>query len=196
MISASLLSELILLTMLEVSPPDIMRTHFDSFEPDAQESVSERFGRYASISTALASVIVESETRTPINDTAIVLSITYHESSWNRDVDLGMNRGDSGRSWCLGQINIGSGSLFGITGPELVSDRRVCLSVSYRVAKMSIRACRKNKPQHRLAIYASGSCDKGHSASAVRLRTASAFVDRMLRIKRELTDVEDDDQKL
>lgn len=180
--TVSFLSEVIFALMLFVSPPEQFRTS----EPDAQETVEARASRYVSISNALAEVVIASEASAPIFNSSIVLAITWHESGWNRDVDEGIKRGDHGRSWCLGQINIGDGSIYGFDGPSLVADHYACLYVSHRIAHASLRACRKDGHANWLAQYASGSCKNGREASAIRMRTASAFYDHMVRIKREI----------
>lgn len=124
---------------------------------------------------------------------SILLGVMFWETGFRRDVDLGegkLSRGDQGKSWCLMQLNIGSNRTAswnvvkkrfalpadpadqvreGFTGPELVLDRTVCISEGYKALKGSFGACRKLPLEHRLASYASGSCDKGWQKSSERI---------------------------
>jgi hypothetical protein len=126
---------------------------------------------------------------------AIVLGIMFWETGFRRDVDFGLGahgRGDRGKSWCLMQLHIGVGRTApwnwrlnrpamptdllddvqpGFSGPELVSNRKVCITEGLKVVRGSFAACKKLPLEHRLSAYASGSCDKGREKSKERVNT-------------------------
>ena len=86
---------------------------------EATETKAEAQERYEAIAGDLAEV-VWSPNEKPLfrgsdgraRTAAVLLSIMLHESAFRKDVDSGIGkhaRGDSGRSWCMMQINIGTG---------------------------------------------------------------------------------------
>lgn len=114
----------------------------------------------------------------------------YDESNYAVLVDQGKVRGDGGRSWCLGQHNIGEGrtpSWYykeyrfalptdapgdvtpGFTGPELVKDRKNCLRATLHAFHHSLQRCSKYTPVPEpeklnpdvFSLYAAGYCVKG-----------------------------------
>jgi hypothetical protein len=141
----------------------------------SRESADDGATRYASIvrdaTTAVeldGQVFTGDQSRT----VALLLAISYHESAWRLDVDDGRTRGDGGRSWCLAQLNVGTGQTWeGWTGPELVADRTKCFRAALRLVKLSLGACRSLPVADRLAQYASGSCLKGREESRGRWTT-------------------------
>jgi hypothetical protein len=144
---------------------------------------------------------------------ALVLSIMLHESGFRKDVDFALgkySRGDQGNSWCLMQHNIGTGRTLpwntkhnrapkwgdppeeihpGYTGPELIADRKLCISEGVKVLRLSMGVCRKLPLDQRLRSYASGTCEKGGKQSAVRMGTALRWFYRS-RSKRNFVDSE------
>ena len=174
----------------------------------AQETPEQTQARYESIARDLVSVVYD-EHEKPLfpgdqaraKTAALLIAIAKFESEFRRDVDLGEVRGDSGKSWCLGQINLGrptkqgetpmriytdghgrwvwahlkSAYGYGYTGQDLVKDRRKCFQAMLWIARTSFEVCR---PVHRknqdrlLSLYVSRSCLLGGEASAKRMRLA------------------------
>lgn len=85
-----------------------------------------------------------------------------YESGWfHKGVDGGSRRGDSGRSWCIMQLNIGKGkTVEGWTGPELVDDRKKCIRAGYHIMKSSMKMCRGSE-RDGITAYMSGNCKVG-----------------------------------
>lgn len=87
------------------------------FIPDAIESRDAAQARYESIAKDLEEVVQSEPTlfqgqNAQARTAAVLLSVMFFESSFRRDVDLGVGphaRGDGGRSWCLLQQNVGKG---------------------------------------------------------------------------------------
>jgi len=88
---------------------------------------------------------------------------------FNKNVDAGIQRGDSGRSWCIMQIHVMNGvTQQGWKGVELVTDRTKCIKAGIDVMNWSQKVC-KNNPEHlQLAAYASGRCDWAHTLTKNR----------------------------
>jgi hypothetical protein len=110
--------------MVSWSPPG------RSFIKDAKETPDEGRARYSEIADAMLRVAYDpSEPPAFPGPTgrgrtlALMLSIAWHESGFRKDVDLGrgpMSRGDSGRSWCLIQAQLGSPGPDGRTSGRVV----------------------------------------------------------------------------
>ena len=181
-----LLKTIILMAMVWLLPP-AKGAEFSKHNPFARETADERAQRYEEIADSMAHVL-ELETDTLFSAT-LLLSITFHESRWHLDIDLGRDPATAGArtgQWCMAQINIGRGKTAeGWTGPELVSDRDKCLRAALRAAHQSLGACRTLERKHWLSAYASGSCARGHAASAERMRTADLLHGRLFAFKRE-----------
>ena len=123
---------------------------------------------------------------------ATMLAIVAKESGFRKDVDKGGTRGDGGESWCLAQINLpgqsrivvrADGSMAystteGWSGKDLTADRRKCFRAQLAVLRMSF-ACPSRDELGRLSLYASGSCTRGHAASATRMRLAETVAKRL-----------------
>lgn len=129
---------------------------------------------------------------------SVVLSIMLYESGFMSNVDFGVGkfaRGDNGNSWCLMQLHVGSGRTLkwnakydrpvrwddraedivdGVTGPELVKDRKKCIREGLKALRLSFSSCKgMNLPlNQRLRVYGSGGCDGASKASALRMDTA------------------------
>jgi len=157
---------------------------------DAIETEAERDARYRSIASDLATVVYD-PTETPVfsgpkgraQTATLLLGLTYLESGWRKDVDTGKGphaRGDRGRSWCLGQINIGRRrTQEGWSGPELVRDRPKCLRAVLHAVRQSYNACRRNHAKNRLAAYTSGDCTAGQPTSAARVSLGQRLFARL-----------------
>lgn len=91
---------------------------------------------------------------------------------FNRNVDMGTRRGDSGRSWCIMQIHVVNNiTQQGWTGPDLIKERTRCIRAGIDVMNWSQKVC-KNSPENlQLAAYASGRCDWAHTLTLNRWNT-------------------------
>jgi hypothetical protein len=148
----------------------------------ARESAEAGWVRYDSIArdaiaVALSEPPIYSGARGRERTVALMLAVAMHESALRLDVDDGTTRGDDGRSWCLGQINIGAGTVDGWSGPDLVADRRKCFTVMHRMLRQSLSACRALPVAERLSSYTAGTCTSagGRKASRIRMATADRF---------------------
>lgn len=190
---------------------------------EAQETTVERAERFNAIAKDVLAVTMD-PTEKPlfggkvgrIKTTMVLLSIALYESAYRKDVDLGLGKhakGDSGRSWCMMQMQMGKLDENGKTttrmaltsdgkvewisdpkdirypqslgGEDFVRDRKLCFKAALHMVRMSFGACGQVKPEERLKVYASGSCDKGEHESYVRMsRAAIWFKDR----PKDLTD--------
>ena len=190
----------ILAAMTAVSPP-----HREHWEPAAQESYAQADARYREIATTIVEGVFD-PTIEPVlrgvrgrQNTAMLVTLWWNsESGFRRDVDLGLGRtrtskagwNDYGRSWCMGQINLGrkkredpqrpghwieDSPLMtpeGWSGRDLCQDRMKCLKTTIRVMRGSVRACRRLPMQERLAAYAAGYCEseRGRAISRSRMQ--------------------------
>jgi len=186
-------------TMRRLSPPE--RPHH---EPAAQESRAQAEQRYHDIAEAIVDASFDPNAE-PVfagsrarQNTAMLVAVMFHfESGYRRDIDLGLSRArlarsgwnDFGRSWCMGQINLGrkqlpdpenQGQLIeesasttqeGWSGRDLIADRRKCVTATIRILRQSIDTCRSLPSSERLAMYAAGTCgsESGKRASRVRM---------------------------
>lgn len=133
----------------------------------------------------------------------VILGIMLFESGFGRHVDFGVGkfaRGDHGNSYCLMQMNVGQGRAWGnaggwnvvkdrpwrygdkaedlvkgATGPEMVADRRKCITEGLRLLKISFHSCRGVPLKEKLLVYASGKCSRSKEAvKGSRLRMTAA----------------------
>jgi hypothetical protein len=138
--------------------------------------LAETWADYVETAAALSIVVTEEEPlfRGPYGraKTAIVLlSLARHESAFRNN-----SMGDVGRSHCLMAVMTGvKGRVQEGTGEDLRWDKIACFRAGLRIARQSFRACRYGRPEHRLAAYASGSCNRGLKASESRLGAAMAL---------------------
>ena len=88
------------------------------YEPVAQEQVEQTIARYHQIAEAIATVAYdpdEEPVATRRFTAAMLAAISFHESRWRRDVDLGMGRtmlartgwNGGGNAWCMMQLQLG-----------------------------------------------------------------------------------------
>ena len=188
----------ILAAMNSLSP-----AHRAHFEKEAMESYVQADTRYREIAEntvdkAMTTTPLFSGKRARISTAMFVTVMWFMESGFRRDIDLGTSRvrlrhtglNDFGRSWCMGQINLGSKRVLdpahpgmwletsntltpqGWSGPELVTDRGKCAVVTIETLRQSMLACRSLPMNQRLAAYAAGRCDseEGRRLSEVRMR--------------------------
>jgi hypothetical protein len=150
--------------------------------PDASESHADVLARYESIARDAATV-ARDESESPVFDgpdartrtALLMLSVASFESSYRRDVDLGIGQGigDGGRSFCLMQVLVGrSKTREGWTGRELVSDRQKCFRAGLHILRASFGACHALPLVDRLSAYASGHCARDMYQSQSRVNRA------------------------
>lgn len=181
------MTEWLLAIIVSVANPERAATE-DPF-PGWAETVAERRERFTAIAADLESFVFDEKTR-PVfggahgraRTAALVLAVAYHESGFMKDVDIGpcyrgkngqSTRCDSGKSACLMQIRIADGKTpEGYTREELFKDRRKCFESGLRLLRSSLGMCKHLPLKHRLAAYASGSCDKGWEGSEVLMSLA------------------------
>lgn len=187
MSSAAPLTAWLYALMLWLHPPAaaVARTHL----PAARETVAEREARYWAIAEAVATVVSDPAER-PVfagpegraRTAALLLGISYLESGWRRDVDLGLGphaRG-GGVDACFLQIRVGRGrTREGWTADELVTDRTKCVRAALRLVRASYGACRGLPREHALTAFAAGRCDseRGQRASAARIAVARRLLE-------------------
>lgn len=156
--------------------------------PEARETQEEALARYHSIASDALDVAFLEEER-PLFGGAewtgrartalLILSVALKESGFRKDVDLGkgkMAKGDNGRSVCLMQLNLGTGTVpvkdaevGSWDAAAVLGDRKKCFRAALHLMRRSFHSC-GGPLQGRLAAYASGSCDKGQQASFNRIR--------------------------
>jgi len=199
--------------IMAVAPPG-RKLYF----PHAQETKQEATARYNEISRDIVEVVYDPNVKPLFRGStgrartvSVILSIMLHESGFRRDVDLNLGkyaRGDKGNSWCLMQLNVGTGRTLkwnkkhnrkvrwddppeeihpGYTGAELIADRKLCIREGLRVLRLSMGGCRKLPLNQRLRAYASGNCQNGAKQSETRMGTAMRWY-RRSRSKRKFVD--------
>ena len=202
----------VLAMMMAVAP-----SHREHFEPEAKESFDQADARYTEIATA---IVTESMSGPALSEGKIgriktamtVAAWMFYESGFRRDIDLGTSRvrlrktglNDFGRSWCLGQINLGTKTIpdpdrkgmfietsadktpQGWTGPELLADRRKCVRATIDRMRSSLLACADLPVEERMAQYASGLC-KTNPALPVPVEKQEHMIEQGKAISKERT---------
>jgi len=156
-------------------------------EHEYYESREETFARYVAIAQTVAKVALD-PAEPPLfggpdgrTETALFMtSVAFYESGgFRRDVELGIGkhgRGDSGRSWCLMQVNVGSGTTAERwTGPDLVNDREKCFRAGLHRMRESFTHCKGQTFIDRLSGYTDGRCKDGADAAHRRTNRAVQF---------------------
>lgn len=114
----------------------------------------------------------------------VLLSVSYFESGFSRDVDYGTGkygRGDHGQSWCLMQIHVGKGTVGQLSnkvpeemqswkGKDLVEDRKKCFRVGLEMLRHSMGMCSYLPASSRLSAYAIGTCSEKDEKGRARYR--------------------------
>jgi hypothetical protein len=138
-----------------------------TWNPPAQHREGEKAAteRYTSMANDIAVVVLDND-ESPLFEgpqgrpqTALLIAATASfESGYRKDVDTGKTKGDSGRSWCILQIQIFGKTAENWTGDELIQDRTKCLRAGLHKMKESFTACKALPLIDRLSGYTSGSC--------------------------------------
>jgi hypothetical protein len=165
----------LLAAMVTWSPPG---------DHDYYERREETLERYAAIARDVAEVALD-PAEAPlfggpqgrVQTGLLLASVAFYESGgYRRDVDLGIGkkaRGDSGRSWCLMQINLGDGmTAERWSGRDLVLDRQKCLRVGLRRMRESFDMCKGEVFVDRLSGYTTGRCTADDDFSHRRMKRA------------------------
>jgi hypothetical protein len=187
--------------MVSLSPPDKQRCTV------AQETPDEAKARYQDIAESIVRQTYDPEIKPAfggpkgrLQTTLLVTMMFFWESGFRKDVDLGLARGltskkglnDFGRSWCMGQVNLGKKTWWnsetgekvedsekvtadGWSGRDLVSDHNKCVAATIRILRGSIYDCRDLPVEERLAAYISGKCDNKDAAAESRKRMNIVF---------------------
>lgn len=142
------------------------------------ESTAEHAARYRSIASDIATVALDSEEppvfRGRLGTAALLLSVSYFESAWRKDVDTGIGklaRGDGGQSCTIYQL------LVGRTRCEpLLADRGLATREALHMIRRSALACSKLGPNAALNVYASGSCEGGEREGKLRIEKARKWL--------------------
>lgn len=168
--------------MIAWSPPAeaVARTHI----PEARETAEERTARYVEIAQAIDDVV--SADGAPLlfsgrdgraNTAVTMLAVSWLESGWRRDVDLGLGKlaRGGGRDSCLMQLRVSAAD-----HERLTKDRRACFGEGLALMRRSYGACRSEPSEDRLAVYASGSCrsEPGKKKSRERIAVARRMLAR------------------
>jgi len=184
-----------------------------SYIPDAKETPKEGKTRYEKIADAMISVVYDPSEH-PIfigkygraRTLALIASISWFESGYRKDVDLGVGafgRGDHGRSWCMMQIMLGvpnakiggtrsrvflTQNSFKVvqpndpewasaySGEDLVQDRQKCFRTGLHLLRNSFKACGNLPVEDRLGVYGSGRCRAGWKPGRYRVRKAQRWL--------------------
>jgi hypothetical protein len=187
--------------MTALSPPDKQRVTV------AQETVEEATARYQDIAESIVRNAYDPNIKPAFGgpkgrlQTALTVTMMFFwESGYRKDVDMGLARGltskmglnDHGRSWCMGQVNLGkktwsdpeTGEKFddsekataeGWTGRDLVGDHNKCVVATIRILRGSMYDCRELPIEERLAAYIAGTCESKEAAAESRKRMNVIF---------------------
>ena len=113
----------------------------------------------------------------------LLITIASEESTFNRDVDLGLDRknkgkNDGGESWCMMQIHLKDSDKYpnrartvdGWTGPQLVADREKCFRAGLKLMRWHMKDCNRLPREERLVGYTHGRCTSRAGRSRARYR--------------------------
>lgn len=168
-------------------------------ESAVSRAIDARKARYLEIADSIAEVVFDPKEPSlfkgdlgKYQTAALMVSIDAEESMLHKHVDLGLgskSKGDAGKSWCLGQVMLGSNpktnnSAYAIklndlyfeyvpandgwNGLDLVQDRSKCFRSQLHIIRKSLKDCGALKSEFRLAGYVAGRCDIGWKAAKKR----------------------------
>jgi hypothetical protein len=173
--SPDALATWVVTVMLSAMPPGKFQAPPDAVEPEAETRP-----RYERLARALAEVVLDPTERSLYagpdgrRQTALLLlALSYHESGWRRDIDLGIGKQPRpGRQyWCVMQVGVDGKTAEGWTGPDLVSERERCFRAALHRLQQARGSCRAHGPDAWLRSYAAGDCTRGGKAADQRMGT-------------------------
>jgi hypothetical protein len=190
--------------MISHSPPD-RGAAAGRFVKEAVETADERVERYKGIAEAVAKVSFDPDEPPAFGGKSgrfatatLLLGLSWMESGWRKDVDLGQGKEarGGGMDTCLMQIRLGKNekTAEGWTWEDLVQDREKCFRAGLRIVRRSMKACGSLPVEYRLSAYASGSCHEGtyklflagerpltdgHKKSAARIAVAKRLLRKL-----------------
>lgn len=135
---------------------------------------------YADTFPATAAAIDRASHEAPLYDgedgpertAALLVSLAAHESSFD---PRAVHPDTGGDSLGLMQINASNLHRLGLTRERLF-DAETNVRAALRLLSESMRACSRRPSWARLALYASGSCDRGGEASRHRVELAARLL--------------------
>lgn len=144
---------LLLILLAVIGPMRISQPPLTAMETDEQEAA-----RIHSIVEDAIAVGGDAE------DATLLLAVSFHESGWAADVDLGpcqrgepggpfRSRCDDSKAYCMMQIHASPEH-----GAELFKDRRMCFREGLAALHASAKACSKGPASEQFGVYAAGSC--------------------------------------
>jgi hypothetical protein len=145
---------------------------------EARESEEEGKARYAAIARALAEVSLDESEASLFEGedgrkktAALMLAISRFESTWRRDVDLGLGAQGKRLYRCMMQIALPAGKKTpeGWTAADLVASRDKCFRRALHILQRGQRVCKTRGGTSFVNHYASGSCDRGQAAVQKRI---------------------------
>lgn len=152
---------------------------------EAVELPAQAMERYEGIAAAISRVSLDPRER-PLypgalgraRTAALLLTLSYHESSWRRDVDYGLGNlaHGGGRYHCILQVAVDGTTQEGWNETDLVSDRELCVRAALHILQRSRGGCRSRGPDAWLRLYASGDCTRGGKAIDKRLKTLRSWL--------------------
>jgi len=90
---------------------------------------------------------------------ALLVAIAWHESRFKPNA-----KSANGQYLCLFQIDKRH-----LSDPDkALTDPETCARAATKILRASLQKCAKNKPDERLAVFMSGTCDKGVDGSRYR----------------------------
>lgn len=146
--------------------------------PGWEETQAERLERYQGIAHAAVEV---GRTRTTV---AKLLAVSFHESGWARDVDLGpcyrgkdgkSPRCDGGRASCMMQVRT---DVHRWKSEDLFASREACFRAGLELLNRSGKACAKLGPLYAYDSYTGGACIDGVSLGHSRGLELFSLVER------------------
>jgi hypothetical protein len=170
----------LLAIMLTSAPPGR-----SSKPEEARETEAAGRARYEAIAQAIAEVSLD-PAEAPLFDgdgarkktAALLLAISRLESTWRRDVDLGLGAQATRKYRCLMQISVPGGKTpEGWTGDDLVASREKCFRRALHILQRGKRVCRKRGGTSFVNHYASGYCDRGEAAVKKRIDLMQSWLD-------------------
>lgn len=133
------------------------------------ETVEQMTARYKKFAADMAEVATNNPVfpKKPYYSAALMLAVSYMESGFRKDVDVGpCRRGecDHGNSFCSMQIQTGlkGKSVEGWTGAELLADRQKCFTSGANALRRSFGACGN------LSGYTLGHCESDEPKAKAR----------------------------